>query len=1689
TPGKDGKVVPVPAYVTGAAGCQPAGPGCSMEAHSSGSVNEQDPDQKHIGSANSDCSGGAGTCSTAAMVAYDKNTGQVQASSDCQADGTGTCTRSEAHSEAWARSPDGTLSGQGKSDCARTSGNCSTVAVAKYYPATTQKQDGKDVPVPPRLEAGSNCQSDSKGQGCSFSFSANGKQTAKSDNGKQEADAAAHCGRSGATGGGGCSIVANATVDENNGQANAAAACEGDASCSYSAHAKATDSSDKNNADSVKDCGANKAGSCSLGVSAKTGGGDDARQGASGAAGYCTDSNNSCRGEFRAHADSNRDTLSDCHSGGNGYCNSEAAPDHAKSTGNSDQTLFMHSKAPGEESTKQLPGDKTDQVLNANTHKSPWGFFKNLARDTGSTIAGAPAGIVHLVWSIPVEVFNTFKYDVFRTPYPDRAPGEGNLSEYSKVHPLTGGLGSAAVGLYDHLLKPWVTWDWSKTGNDYYFAPVSTLLQDLTIPSLAAFGVGLILKGLSAGALAGGTVAEASAATTGLRGAAVSMGLRVAQIAPKLADAGEFSLRWGNRLGNVAFAPYKLWFAAGRLTASAASRFVLAPTTAAVFRGAEAAFGRTGPLENGTTPRFAPLWNATGEGLTRTGVVLDNVTYATRTIGQSGLPGLLATYRAYRTLGTNRAATPEELTAAYQAAHARAADRNTGDSPSLRSRVLGNTLDTTLRQNKVDRAAGQIARDYNANSRLNETTGRPGTTRHDPTTTAPARTEPTRGTGTPDPVSPGTGAGAAAAGTRPAANPTTANPQGLPQSAPRGPGPVVPQGSAQPAPHGGGQPAPEGAGQPIPPGTQPAALQGAEPAITPEGAPHGTSQGTPRVAPQGEHATAPPPLPRGTAAGTPQGTRGAGEGPPATPERIPTPAAPAGAAPAARPGGEPPGPGIQPSPAKPAVTAADHPANPGTQPAQPANQGSGHNNSGPHPGPRPTDPPPGSMPPAVPATGGVRTGSTKDSGDGGTPMAGPSLDPGSGAPKPATTAATEQGPGKPADTFVTAPKRGPPPPEGSPTSAAGKPGSAPGSEAPGDPAAPENGAGPNGVSVERPVTGKQGQEPTPAPNNEQNVPSHAGDQGTGTPGAAEPAGAQPADATVRNTESGTPGRPGQPKADDQPTSGDRPDSSSATRETTADAPAADTPLIERIHQEMRGSRGVLSVRELATRLGVKKHQVRAAVEGDTHFAGAEHAAQFGTARYLVVQDSGQAFVLRPVRGAAEQRSVTASEGAGEGEGQRTGSAKEGGLASDGIVVDRGATSGTATAGKPGDPRPALWERIAGLQSKLSDARAAQVEQRAAANALHTERADLVTELVGRRAAELLKRPSGGEPALPGPTELPSLDFGAGRAGAKAGSGVTVRVLGEAPKQAPDARAAEIGERIAEIDTQLGARAAAEQAAATQEGKLTGHLAEAEVLARRLTQYIDGNPGAGPASLASIGLGRHDLPTSFDEHGWAQHGSRHWAPENNRPRVEQQRPELRAPADTAAPTRSNTADRQTRVWFTKVLIPASLVLARIIAPHPATIPAELAMLHSEPTISTRTSLGGDPAAGGKIVIVEQAKAPPSAGAEPEVTRSSEAPGSGSGGPSDAGLADQPIWLWRDRLISAATLNPDEELGGTPHFDAFGRTESAAQRLPAPGIDAVTWAQYGPAQRAEAWDRHADSVRDAAQAAEQRIQQLR
>ncbi|MDT7697264.1 MAG: hypothetical protein QOI75_6631, partial [Pseudonocardiales bacterium] len=869
----------------------------------------------------------------------------------------------------------------------------------------------------------------------------------------------------------------------------------------------------------------------------------------------------------------------------------------------------------------------------------------------------------------------------------------------------------------------------------------------------------------------------------------------------------------------------------------------------------------------------------------------------------------------------------------------------------------------------------------------------------------------------------------------------------------------------------------------------PAAPRGAEPAITPEGAPHGTSQGTPRVASQGEHATAPPPLPRGTAAGTPQGTRGAGEGPPATPERIPTPAAPAGAAPAARPGGEPPGPGIQPSPAKPAVTAADHPANPGTQPAQPANQGSGHNNSGPHPGPRPTDPPPGSMPPAVPATGGVRTGSTKDSGDGGTPIAGPPIDPRSGAPKPATTAATEQGPGKPVDTFVTAPKRGPPSPEGSPTSAAGKPGSAPGSEAPGAPAAPENAAGPNGVSVERPVTGKQGQEPTPAPNNEQNVPSHAGDQGTGTPGAAEPAGAQPADATVRNTESGTPGRPGQPKADDQPTSGDRPDSSSATRETTADARAADTPLIERIHQEMRGSRGVLSVRELATRLGVKKHQVRAAVEGDTHFAGAEHAAQFGTARYLVVQDSGQAFVLRPVRGAAEQRSVTASEGAGEGEGQRTGSAKEGGLASDVIVVDRGATSGTATAGKPGDPRPALWERIAGLQSKLSDARAAQVEQRAAANALHTERADLVTELVGRRAAELLKRPSGGEPALPGPTELPSLDFGAGRAGAKAGSGVTVRVLGEAPKQAPDARAAEIGERIAEIDTQLGARAAAEQAAATQEGKLTGHLAEAEVLARRLTQYIDGNPGAGPASLASIGLGRHDLPTSFDEHGWAQHGSRHWAPENNRPRVEQQRPELRAPADTAAPTRLNTADRQTRVWFTKVLIPASLVLARIIAPHPATIPAELAMLHSEPTISTRTSLGGDPAAGGKIVIVEQAKAPPSAGAEPEVTRSSEAPGSGSGGPSDAGLADQPIWLWRDRLISAATLNPDEELGGTPHLDAFGRTESAAQRLPAPGIDAVTWAQYGPAQRAEAWDRHADSVRDAAQAAEQRIQQLR
>ncbi|HEX4246889.1 MAG TPA: hypothetical protein VH008_03415, partial [Pseudonocardia sp.] len=685
--------VPVPAYTEAAVSCEPAGPGCHVQATSSGQLHQHDDTSTHNGTADSACSGSSGSCDTQAGIGYDPNTGRITATADCEGDQGATdpkCSKSETHTDAWAGHD--VLTGSGKSDCVQTGGTCTSVSLAKWYATTTDPTTGKDMPIP-HVESGAGCETSGPQSGCSYSYSANGKKQATADNGKLNANAKADCGHSGTTGSGFCSVAATATADQDKHQAGAQVWCMSDAktNCSYSAHAEAKSDSGKNNADAPKDCGAHQTGSCDLGVAADSAGSDEERQGQAAAAGFCDDSNGTCRGEFRTHVDSDWDTLSDCSSAGNGSCFSEAAPDHAKSWGQSDQAIHFHDKVPGEEDNKTCqahdascadPAHVFDQngqhyyQLNADTHKSVGGFFKNLGRDAADDIVHV---VPNLAKAVGTELWNT----TFGWNW-----GDGTLAGYAKAHPLTGGIAQGAVDFYNRWLNGGGSW--SKIGHDYYFAPFSTLLNDAGTVSLLALGAGAVIKILAIGTEATSLAADASV-TTGIRGALSSLGQLSARIAPTLNDAAGTAFDLARLTGNIAISPLKINFAAGRLTAGLASELLLDPTANLLARGA-------GWAERGATDagRFNQLYNVLGTGLRGISGVLGDAAWAGRTLGEGGLfgrtvpsslsdrllgtgdqrvPGLVNTLNAYRVLGITRDASPEAVQAAADQARTRLSDK------------------------------------------------------------------------------------------------------------------------------------------------------------------------------------------------------------------------------------------------------------------------------------------------------------------------------------------------------------------------------------------------------------------------------------------------------------------------------------------------------------------------------------------------------------------------------------------------------------------------------------------------------------------------------------------------------------------------------------------------------------------------------------------------------------------------------------------------------------------------------------------------------------------------------------------------------------------------------------------------------------------------------------------------------
>src|SRR5690606_33213858 len=112
------------------------------------------------GDGGGECAGSTsgGYCATGSKATYNPKTGELQVSSYCATAG-GTCRR-WANIDIDAASPDGQLAGKGRVRCAGGAGSCGLVGVAKYHPASTDK-DGN--PILPTLVIRTSCSNEGAG--------------------------------------------------------------------------------------------------------------------------------------------------------------------------------------------------------------------------------------------------------------------------------------------------------------------------------------------------------------------------------------------------------------------------------------------------------------------------------------------------------------------------------------------------------------------------------------------------------------------------------------------------------------------------------------------------------------------------------------------------------------------------------------------------------------------------------------------------------------------------------------------------------------------------------------------------------------------------------------------------------------------------------------------------------------------------------------------------------------------------------------------------------------------------------------------------------------------------------------------------------------------------------------------------------------------------------------------------------------------------------------------------------------------------------------------------------------------------------------------------------------------------------------------------------------------------------------
>ncbi|HEY0574964.1 MAG TPA: hypothetical protein VGD73_12755, partial [Pseudonocardia sp.] len=300
-----------------------------------------------------------------------------------------------------------------------------------------------------------------------------------------------------------------------------------------------------------------------------------------------------------------------------------------------------------------------------------WTYLGGKAPDRDSTsskisdgiaraVAYAPKGAAHLVGALGEELYNGVKYDpdIGWADEPARLPDETWAEHQNRVYPFTGMFAKAGQDMWNRW-KPVFTdgsWQTVKHGDwrqglysGYSEDPVGTLMADLTIPSLPLAGAGAILK-------VGGAAAKAGAlGATGFRAGM----LRVA--GATMTGAGRVAML----PMQMVVAPYRLWGAAGRLSAAGLGRALPPLAELARTGGARAAGYVTDAAAAGSPGMAGALAGAAGV-LRGTGRFAEASAPYFSIIGRSGLIGLVKAPRAYAALGIEKNATPAEIRAARQ---------------------------------------------------------------------------------------------------------------------------------------------------------------------------------------------------------------------------------------------------------------------------------------------------------------------------------------------------------------------------------------------------------------------------------------------------------------------------------------------------------------------------------------------------------------------------------------------------------------------------------------------------------------------------------------------------------------------------------------------------------------------------------------------------------------------------------------------------------------------------------------------------------------------------------------------------------------------------------------------------------------------------------------------------------------